>query len=269
MPAAPSATLKFVDNGILEYRSALAYNREVFLLERGEMMRAFSAIDEVFLKLIECPRTMRDLNGASQVSLVPFILLLQRQSRVAFEALSVFQSYQAWVLLRPGIEALLIVGKWVDDPSFAQIWKNRVHDRRAYQKEYTGQALRSRSLPDSDRIQGVLSKVNDDFVHANPDYYLRHLQMSAGDPGYVNFLLGYFDDDILQEAHLLAFLHLLLVVEQSLAALLVKLFGSKVVLNVPMAAFQAQFGGKIRNLASKSADAAATLRDLSLVALER
>ena len=269
MSAAPFVTLHFVDNGILEYRSALAYNREVFLIERSEMMKAFSAIDEVFLKLIEYPRTMRDLDGASHVSLVPFILLLQRQSRAAFEALSVFQSYQAWVLLRPGIEAVLIVGKWVDDPSSAQIWKNRVQDRRAYQKEYTGKALRSRSLPDSDRIQGVLSKVNDDFVHANPDYYLRHLQMSAGDPGYVNFLLGYFDDDILQEAHLLAFLHLLLVLEKSLAALLVKLFGSQVSLDVPMAAFQAQFGGKIRNLASKSEDAAATLTHLGLVPLQQ
>jgi hypothetical protein len=85
----------------------------------------------------------------------------------------------------------------------------------------------------------------------------------------VNFLLGYFDDDILQEAHLLAFLHLLLVLEKSLAALLVKLFGSQVSLDVPMAAFQAQFGGKIRNLASKSEDAAATLTHLGLVPLQQ
>jgi hypothetical protein len=28
------------------------------------------------------------------------------------------------VLLRPGIEAALIIGKWVDDPRNAEIWKN-------------------------------------------------------------------------------------------------------------------------------------------------
>jgi len=57
------------------------------------------------------------------------------------------------------------------------------------------------------------------------------------------------------------------VLEKSLAALLVKLFGSQVSLDVPMVAFQRQFGGKIRNLASKSEDAAETLGDLGLVSL--
>jgi hypothetical protein len=82
-----------VDNGILQYRSALSYNREVFLIEHSDKVKAFSAIDDVFLRLIEYPRTMRHVEGHSLVALVPFILLLQRQSRAAFEALSVFQSY--------------------------------------------------------------------------------------------------------------------------------------------------------------------------------
>jgi hypothetical protein len=74
------------------------------------------------------------------------------------------------VLLRPGIEAYLIIGKWIDDPATAEIWKNRRNDWKNYQKTYSGPALRSRSLPMSDQIQTILSIVNDDFVHANPDY---------------------------------------------------------------------------------------------------
>uniref|UniRef100_Q026W4 Uncharacterized protein n=1 Tax=Solibacter usitatus (strain Ellin6076) TaxID=234267 RepID=Q026W4_SOLUE len=254
-----------VDNGILQYRSALSYNREVFLLEHSDKVKAFSAIDDVFFRLIEFPRSMRDLNGNSLVALVPFILLLQRQSRAAFEALSVFQSYQAWVLLRPGIEAALIIGKWVDDPASAKVWKDRDQDRRAYGSQYTGRALRPTSLPASDKIQGVLSKVNGDFVHANPDYYSRHLDASVGDPGYVNMILGYFDDDGLHEAHVLAFLRLLLVIEESLAGLSAKLFGPAAVVGVPMAVFEAQFGARIRELTAIPGEGAAALRDLGLV----
>jgi hypothetical protein len=41
------------------------------------------------------------------------------------------------------------------------------------------------------------------------DYYGRHLQGRPGDAGYVNFALNYFDEDVAQEVHVLAFLHLL------------------------------------------------------------
>lgn len=254
---------------ILHYRSALTYNREIFLIEHGEFVKVFSAIDDNFSALIELPRTMRDANGMSYVSLIPFVFLLQRQSRSAFEAFATYQSYQAWVLLRPGIEALLIVGKWVDDPTNAKIWQNRQQDRKDYQKTYTGHALRSNSLPSSDRIQSVLSKVNDDFVHANPDYYSRHLEMSSGDPGYVNFWLGYFDEDVLQEAHVLAFLHLLLVMQEALGSLFARLFGTSVTLKARLSSFQLRFDARITDLASKSEDAAATFQQLGLVVPER
>jgi hypothetical protein len=161
-----------MNDDVLHYRSALDYNRNVFLIERSRLFRVFSAIDANFGLLIELPRTMRDGHGKSHVSLIPFIFLLQRQSRAAFEALAAYQSYQAWVLLRPGIEAVLIIGKWLDDPINAKIWNNRQQDRKAYQKTYTGTGLRSNSLPSAEDIQRVLSRVNDDFVHANPDYTL-------------------------------------------------------------------------------------------------
>src|ERR1700733_11616740 len=147
-----------MEDTILHYRSALAYNREVFLIEHGELFKALSSIDDNFKVFLDALRTMRDPKGKSYVSLIPFALLIQRQSRAAFEALTAFQSYLAWVLLRPGIEALLIIGKWIDDPANAKIWQNRKEDRRGYQHAYSGKALTSSSLPSSDRIQRVLSK---------------------------------------------------------------------------------------------------------------
>jgi hypothetical protein len=156
----------------------------------------------------------------------------------------------------------------VDDPTNAKVWEDRKQDWRSYQKAYSGQALRSKSLPSSDGIQRVLSKVNDDFVHANPDYYGRHLKMGAGDPGYVNFWLGYFDEDILHEAHVLAFLHLLLVMQEGLASLLARLFATGVTLQAPLASFLRDFAARVTELASQSEDAASTLQQLGLVVLE-
>ena len=73
-----------MDAEILKYRSSLAYNREVFLIEHGAIVKAFSLIDGNFEELIEFPQTMRDAQGKSYPSMVPFLLLLQRQSRAAF-----------------------------------------------------------------------------------------------------------------------------------------------------------------------------------------
>jgi hypothetical protein len=168
------------------------------------------------------------------------------------------------VLFRPGIEAVLIIGKWVDDPANAKIWQNRKEDWKGYKIAYSGKALTSASLPSSDRIRRVLSKVNDDFIHANPDYYSRHLKAGAGDPGYVNFWLDYFDDDLLQEAHAMAFLHLLIFMQDALASLLAKVFAVPVTLILPLVTFRSNFAKRMTGIAAKSEEAAAILHQLGL-----
>src|SRR5579859_4472065 len=96
---------------LLEYRSTQDYNRHVFSIAHGDLIRAFIAIDRNFSALIELPQTKRDKKGNSWVGLVPLLLLLQRHALMAFELLSADESYRAWLLLRPGIEAALIIGK--------------------------------------------------------------------------------------------------------------------------------------------------------------
>jgi hypothetical protein len=183
-----------MENDILHYRASQAYNREVFLVQHSDYLRMFDLLDKTFAKLIEPLCTLRDKDGKSHIAPIPFVFLLQRQSRAAFEAFATFQSYQGWVLLRPGIEAVLIIGKWVDDPENAKIWLARKDDRRSYQNTYSGQALCSKSLPYAAAIRRALSKVNDDFVHANPDYYSRHLRSEQPDETFVQFWLNYHDD---------------------------------------------------------------------------
>lgn len=246
----------------LEYQSALTYNRRVFLIEHSDLLKAFIAIDENFDTLIELPRTLRDCHGNSHVGLLPFLLLLQRQARTAFDGLITDQSYHAWLLLRPGIEAALIIGKWVDDPQNAKIWQARYKDRSAYKKAYTGKALHSMSLPDSERIQTVLRTINDRFVHANEDYYRRHLNVGPGDPGMVSVSLNYFEDDSLQVTNTFAFLHLLLLIQQALVTLFNRLFG--VTRNLPSSVklFRDRFGKRIDNFASENNECRMILEEL-------
>jgi hypothetical protein len=246
----------------LEYRSALAYNRDVFLIEHSNLLKTFLTIDSNFPALLELPRTRRDHNGKSHVSLPPFVLLLQRQAYAAFDVLSADQSYHAWLLLRPGIEAALIIGKWVDDPENAKIWQNKDQDPGSFQKVYTGKALRSTSLPDSERIQAALRSINDRFVHANVDYYQRHLDIFDQDPGYVNVLINYFEDDTLQVVNVFAILNLLLVVQEALLALFNKLFGTEVALPYSPLDFRTAHGDRIENLAQEKSQYRKLLSDL-------
>ena len=246
----------------LEYQSALSYNRQVFSIEHGDLLKVFGAIDANFQTLIELPRTARDRNRKSYVSLLPLLLLLQRQTYTAFDVLTADQSYHAWLLLRPGIEATLIIGKWVDDPQNAKIWQNRDKDPGAYRKAYTGKALRSASLPGSDHIQTVLSRINDRFVHANLDYYHRHLNVGPGTPGHVSLLVSYFENDTLQLVNVFAFLHLLLVLQDALLALFNKLFDTSAALPSGLALFRDTFGKRIGDLARVNNEYKGILSDL-------
>ncbi|MBI4481252.1 MAG: hypothetical protein HY652_00035 [Acidobacteria bacterium] len=250
-------------NDVLEYRNRLAFNREFFLLKYGFAFHAFTQIDSNFNVLGQILQSKKDKNGKSRVSFIPFVLLMQRQARAAFEGISSFQSYEAWVLLRPCLEAALIMGKWEDDPQNCNIWKNRAEDREAYWKTYTGRKLRSTALPRSDRLQTVLSRINDDFIHANPDYYLRHTKIQP-QVETVGILVHYFDDAADHEAHLHAVLHLILVVQDSAAGMLRQIFGGLDPLTVALDVYENEFAPRVRKFLERSPSHKTVLAELGL-----
>jgi len=52
-------------------------------------------------------------------------------------SISVFiKASLAWLTFRPGLEALLMTGKFVDVPANADVWKNREADWKAYQEVF-------------------------------------------------------------------------------------------------------------------------------------
>lgn len=232
---------------ILEYQSVGGVNRNIFLLNHGYAFHAFGALHDQSNLLGAMLQTGRDAQGNTYVSFLSFLLLIQRQALSAFQMLWSHQSYQAWVLLRPAIESALIMGKWLDDPTNAKIWKARATDRKRYAKTYTGTALRSKSLPRSEDLQKVLSRINDDFMHLNPAYFSRHSKVSDVDKGNVALLLHYFDDESDHQVHLLAFLHLVATLQDSLAEML----GARLINVSPPSPLVGELEGEMRDRVRK------------------
>ena len=251
-------------NAILEYRGAIEYNLDFFLLNRAWALHAFSTADSGFAHLLKLLRDCRGGEGKSRVSFIPFLLLMQRQARSSFERLSSFQSYEAWVLLRPCLESALILGKWTDDLAFAKIWENRMADRDPFRRKYSGRHLRSKSLRRSEELQRVLSRINDDFMHANSAYYTRHTTVVSVDENDVEILVHYFDTQVDNEAHTLALLHLLVVVQESVLALFESTFGELPLKTMGLSSFEKAHEHRVRALPKRSPQQDAVLQDLGL-----
>ena len=249
---------------LLEYRAARTYNREVAMLKLPGMFHAFTTMDETAERVSLILTEHRDRNGKTHVSLINFMLLLQRQARTAFDAFVEGQAYQGWLLFRPGLEAALIIGKWLDDPNNATIWKNRRNDWKSYKQEYEGKALRSASLPGSDQLQSVLKRINDDFVHPNPDYVGRHIKVTKAGAKASNLWLMYFDDEPTVQVQLLAFLHLHLSVIDSLLTAYKKLFSGIDLMQSGLAEFETAFGPRVLELRKMLKNDARPLKDFGL-----
>lgn len=209
-----------MSNQLIEYRSVLHLNSEVFLFNYKEEFAAFGATDQHFEKFLNIISTKHMKNGKTLIGLIPLLLIIQRQYRNAFQSISIFQSYQSWVLLRPAIESALIMGKWLDDLSNFDVWKEHQDNWKNYQKIYQGKNLVSKSLPNSTEIQKVLKNINDDFMHTNPSYYKRHSQIVDINKDNVRMFVTFTDNEQDHRAHTYAFIHLTLFILKQIGVML-------------------------------------------------
>jgi len=99
----------------------------------------------------------------------------------------------------------------------------------------------------------------------------QHSRLGGGavqpDEKTVQFWLNYHDDDVLVDAHVLAFLHLTLLMQEALAGLISAVFGRSTILTARIAAFEQMFGKAIAALREKSSEAAEILEQLGLIGL--
>jgi hypothetical protein len=200
-----------------EYRTSLKHSRHWFEENHPAVRAAFQTLDDGYGLLSRLLRDGRDSAANGYLEGTLLLLVLQRQSFVALDALSSVQAYQAWLLVRPGVESALIIGKFFDDPANKDAWFRRHHDPKEYRRRFGRGGLSSTSLPNSGRIQVALSAVNDSFVHPNPLYVLRHTGITNRQSGSVEVELQFFDQDSFLWASVLAMLHLLITIVDSLA----------------------------------------------------
>lgn len=205
---------------VLCFRAAIEKNRQIFSLQHPYAYFAFFGVCEALDRVGRRLQVGGDVNGKSHVSLIPFLLIIQRQAMSAFESLSSCRSYEAWVLLRPALEAALIMGKWVDNPDNALIWSERVTRKTEYIKTFSGKGLISTSLPRAVEFRAVMDRLNDEFVHANEPYFTRHTNAEGLLGGDIFLRLEFFDESDDVEPHALAFLHLTLLMADALDQML-------------------------------------------------
>ena len=194
---------------ILEYAAIQGRNRETFLLNYHDDFTTFNnqigALDASWSRI----GNERDRKGQSHAGLVLFTNILLRHAILGFQHITSYQSFAAWLTFRPGLEALLFLGKFVDDPANAKIWRDRLTNRKIFRKSFSEKGLISKSLPRCTDFREVLTRLNDYFMHPNPDFTYR--DMSFREVGRdIAIEIQFFDvgSDI-HEGHLLAYLNLL------------------------------------------------------------
>jgi len=228
---------------LLTYTSILFYNRQTFLLNYEKEFKAFEDSNERLLKIAKVISERKSDQNESLVGLIPFFLIIERQATNAFDCLCQYQSYQTWIVFRPALEAALIIGKLLDDPANAklwrdrqQIWKNRKKDKERYKKykrEFEGNGLIPLSLPHGREFRQLLTRINDEFMHVNFIYFNRSHSIEDIDSESVFMKLNYVDENPEDhKANLLSFLHMYHLLGSSLGQALASKYSKEQALNV-------------------------------------
>lgn len=237
---------------ILRCRAALNQYREVFLMTFRAEIESFDAADKLLARWITLVPPLPAAKGRDAITPAPFLQIMQRQERNAFEALTEYQSARAWAALRPFVEAPLIVGKWLDDPQNAVIWLSRNSGKSArkdYQDAYSGDALKPQTLQGGDAIRLVLARLGDDFLQTQARFYTRPVAFAPGGP---RGAADGADDPADHRAHLYAVLHLLWFVLRSTGRMLAPSAGNRPELKIDLERIERDFAAPAIALAREN-----------------
>jgi hypothetical protein len=251
-------------NEYAEYQRIKNANRKGFEQNYSADLEFFEGANTKLNSIWERVGATRDKHGRSQAGLLPFANILRRHCILGFENIATYQSYLMWSNFRVGLEALLIVGKFVDDPANAKIWLNRdsnqAADKKAYSSTFSGQGLKSSALSRSSDLRQVLTRLNDNFMHPNPSFAYRD-SSQTNEGSNVLLRIEFFDVDTdIHEACLLAYLNLIAIVVEESCKLVVDLLGSGD-LQDALNLYEKSNELRARQLISKTPEARAVMRD--------
>jgi hypothetical protein len=221
--------LKVSDSFHLDSSSVMHRNREAFLTNFAEHVNAFDSMVERWMACIQ--RFGAEGKAAEDPVIASLALLLLKHVTAGFYHLSCSQSFFAWFVLRPGLEAFLFIGKIADDPNNAVIWREYRTQRNAYRDAFSGKGLISNSLPASTSLRGALTHLNDSYMHPNQQFIARSFFAGEAraqrlEPQGVQMSLSFHDRLPELQVHLLAYLNLFDNVVSSFEDFLVRRLGT-------------------------------------------
>ena len=204
------------DSGYFQYRSILSQNRETYLVNNRDLIELFVGCDENFGRMMLL-LSEHDRNNKTQVTLVAFVMLMQRQAHVAFNHFSEYQSFQGWVVFRFAIEITLFIGMFIDDKKNFTIWQQKNEDQKKYMQTFQGKNFNPECLRDNGKLRHALKRMNDEYLHVNPNYFYRSigLQNSTISP-LIDLKADYIDDQYESHINSIAMIHLLAFAQETL-----------------------------------------------------
>ena len=127
---------RLAERGMLgQARDFLTASGKLQALCYKEEIEAFDAADQLFPVAARTAGRIKIVQAKTTYHLAPFIEMMHRSARTAFELFACRQSPQAWAAMRPFVEAPIVMGKWIDDPQNAVIWQSR-HAGKSARKQY-------------------------------------------------------------------------------------------------------------------------------------
>ncbi len=249
---------------LLEYGARHTRNRETFLLNFGTDFRTFDLAVNDLQNTWGRLGKERDVEGQSHAGLLLFVNILVRHTILGLQHIAAYQSFLGWLTFRPGLEALLILGKFLDDPANAKIWKERHLHRDVYWRVFSGKALASKRLPRSADFRQVLTRLNENFVHPNPDFAYRDMTVRDQDSSVI-LEIQFFDTvPSIHEAHLLAYVNLIDIICLASESLVNALCGPHSVVQDDRKPFSIAAASRATALASRNSIAKKVMEDLGL-----
>jgi hypothetical protein len=242
---------------LLELNSRSQYNRDCFLLNFRDEYNTFTLLLEQYEEALKVISTNRDLQNLSHIGLIPHLLFAQRSIMHGFDNLMPYQSFFAWSNFRTGLEAMLIVGKFVNNPGLAEVWTNHGSNKKNYINEFQKELDKNNSLPKCKEFRKLLSTINTHYLHPNPTNILSNTSVSKNESNrMVGINMRYFDDDSdLHEAYVHAYIRIFSEIDDSLAEMIGLLYRGQAPQKKRAAEYQTRYGSRVAALIQRKPEA--------------
>ena len=222
-----------MESDFLNYNATSIFNRDAFFINYCE---EFFCFEDTYTRLDNISYLIShktDDQGKLMDLLVPFVVIILRQSIISFDFLTRYNTSNSWLVFRPALEAILFIGKFLDNGDNFALWRDKRDRYKEYKKEFEGPRLAPKSLHHGERFRQLFSKINDEYMHTNYDYIKNNISHRSLDDGRILLGISYTGtSEACIEAHLYSFLHVYHLMVTSLGKILSSRYSDEKALNI-------------------------------------